>query len=78
LKLLITSKTLVIMKNAQFTPLTQQEMVAINGGGLLDGLLGTVTNLVGGLPIVGGLLSGVLTTVTNLVTSLLGGLNLPV
>jgi hypothetical protein len=71
------------MKNAQFTPLTQQEMITVNGGGLLDslpigGLLGTVTNLVGSLPIVGGLLSGVLTTVTNLVTSLLGGLNLPV
>ena len=71
------------MKNGQFTPLTQQEMITVNGGGLLDGLpvgglLGTVNSLVSGLPIVGGLLSGVLTTVTNLVTSLLGGLNLPI
>jgi len=64
------------MKNTQFTPLTQQEMTTVNGGGLLDGVVGSVVSLVSGLPIVGGLLGGLLTTVQGLVSSLLGNLPL--
>lgn len=60
------------MKNNQFSPLTEQEMMEMNGGGLVD----TLTGLVGGLPIVGPLLSPILNTVTQLLASL--GLNLPV
>ena len=51
---------------------------ARGGGGLLDGLVGGLSGLVSGLPVVGGLLSGLLNTVTGLVSSLLGGLNLPI
>lgn len=76
------------MKNTKFTPLSEQEMITVNGGGPLDGipvvggllggLLSSVTGLVTGLPVVGGLLGGVLTTVQGLLGSLLGGLNLPI
>jgi hypothetical protein len=66
------------MNNTQFTPLTENEMITVNGGGLLDGLVTGVSGLVGGLPVVGGLLSSLLNTVTGLASSLLGGLNLPI
>lgn len=63
------------MKNCnQFTPLTEKEALEINGGGALDGILGTLTSLVGSLPIVGPILG----TVLNLVKGLLGNLPLPV
>ena len=66
------------MNNTQFTQLSEQEMMTVNGGGLLDGLVGSLSGVVSGLPVVGGLLSGLLNTVTGLVSSLLGGLNLPI
>lgn len=55
------------MKNNQFSPLTEQEMVNVNGGGLLDGL-----------PIVGPLLASILDTVKQLLASLGLPINLPV
>ena len=60
------------MKSNQFSPLTENEMMNVNGGGLVD----TVGGLLGGLPIVGPLLTPILNTVTQLLASL--GLNLPV
>lgn len=60
--------------NNQFIPLTEKEAVEINGGGLLDGLVGTVQGITGNLPVVGPLIN----TVLNLVKQLTGGLNLPV
>lgn len=60
------------MKNNQFSPLTEKEMMAVNGGGLVD----TLSGLLGGLPIVGPLLTPILNTVAQLLASL--GLNLPV
>lgn len=72
------------MTNTQFTPLSEQEMQTVNGGGLLDnipvvgGLVGGLLGNVGNIPVVGGLLSNLLNTVTGLVNSLLGGLNLPI
>ncbi|NML20654.1 hypothetical protein HHL16_07200 [Pseudoflavitalea sp. G-6-1-2] len=63
------------MKNMnQFTPLTEKEALEINGGGPLDGILGTITAIVSGLPIVGPILG----TVINLVKGLLGNLPLPI
>jgi hypothetical protein len=57
------------MKNCnQFTPLTEKEAQQINGGGALDGLLDTLTGIVGIIPIVGPILG----TVLNLVKGLLG------
>lgn len=52
------------MKNNQFSPLTEKEMMNINGGGVLDGI-----------PLIGPLLSSVLDIVKSLLASL--GLNLP-
>ena len=72
------------MKNTQFTPLSKQEMLDVNGGGVLDnvpvvgGLLGGLLGNVGNIPVVGGLLSNLLNTVSGLLNSLLGGLNLPI
>lgn len=60
------------MKNNQFSPMTEKEMMEVNGGGLVD----TLTGLLGGLPLVGSLLTPVLNTVKQLLASL--GLNLPV
>lgn len=62
------------MKNNQFSPMTEKEMMAVNGGGLVDGLIGTLTGVVGGLPLVGPLLTPILNTVKQLLASL----NLPV
>lgn len=63
------------MKNCnQFTPLTEKEALEINGGGALDGILDTLSGIVGALPIVGPILG----TVINLVKGLLGNLPLPV
>ncbi len=62
------------MKNySQFTPLTEKEAAQINGGGVLDGLLGTLQGVIGNLPIVGPLAS----TLLNLIKGLLGS-TLPV
>lgn len=52
------------MKNNQFSPMTEKEMLEVNGGGLLDGI-----------PVVGPLLASVLDIVKSLLGSL--GLNLP-
>lgn len=60
--------------NNQFIPLTEKEAVEINGGGLLDGALGTLQGIIGNLPIVGPIVN----TVLDLVKQLTGGLNLPV
>jgi len=60
------------MKNNQFSPLTEKEMMETNGGGLLDTL--PLGGLLSGLPIVGPLLSTVLNLVTSLVASLPIGL----
>jgi bacteriocin-like protein len=54
------------MKYTQFTPLTEQEMMQVNGGGILDSV-----------PLVGPLLSPVLGIVQQLLASL-GLPNLPV
>ncbi|MGN6418832.1 MAG: hypothetical protein ACTHMC_15160 [Pseudobacter sp.] len=63
------------MKNFdQFTPLTEKEALEINGGGALDGILDTVSGIVGVIPVLG----PILVTVVNLVKGLLGNLPLPV
>ncbi|MDF2187536.1 bacteriocin [Paraflavitalea sp. CAU 1676] len=55
------------MKNNQFSPLTEQEMMNINGGGPFDGI-----------PILGPLLETVLNTVKQLLASLGLPVNLPI
>jgi bacteriocin-like protein len=52
------------MKNNQFSPLTEKEMMSINGGGIFDGI-----------PILGPLLGSLINIVKGLLASL--GLNLP-
>lgn len=56
------------MKNNQFSPMTEKEMTEVNGGGL-------VTDLLGGIPLVGPILSSLLSPVIALLNSL--GLPLP-
>lgn len=64
-----------VMKNFnEFTPLTEKEALEINGGGALDGILDTLTGVVGAIPVLGPILA----TVLNLVKGLLGNLPLPV
>lgn len=60
--------------NNQFIPLTEKEASEINGGGLLDGVLGAVQGVAGNLPIVGPILNGVV----NLIKQLTGSISLPV
>ncbi|MBO9564112.1 MAG: bacteriocin [Niastella sp.] len=55
------------MKNNQFSPMTEKEMMEVNGGGLLDGI-----------PILGPLLSPILTLLQQLLASLGLPINLPV
>lgn len=55
------------MKMNQFTPLTEKEMMTVNGGGILDGI-----------PIVGGLLGSVVNLVQGILSSLGLGINLPI
>lgn len=56
------------MKNNQFSPMTEKEMMEVNGGGL-------VTDLLGNIPLVGPVLSSLLSPVIALLNSL--GLPLP-
>lgn len=46
------------MKNNQFSPMTEKEMMEVNGGGVLDGI-----------PVVGPLLSQVLALINGLLSS---------
>lgn len=70
-----TSQKMDVMKNSnQFTPLTEKEALQINGGGVLDGLIDTISGVVGIIPVIGPLV----VTALNLVKGLLGNLPLPI